>query len=69
MRPKVISPCLFGATDWIRTNDLRFTKPLQAVFRGSSASIFERLKAIDSEIESLQAECRALLAELQKRGG
>jgi hypothetical protein len=27
------------------------------------------LKAIDSEIESLQEERRALLAELQKRGG
>ena len=58
-----------GATDQSRTDDLRFTKPLQAASRGSSASIFDRLKSIDSEFESLQAERRALLEELRKRGG
>ena len=52
----------------IRTPGLRFTKPLLMVSRGSSASIFERLKAIDSEIETLQEERRALLGELQKGG-
>ena len=65
MRRKVISPCLFGATDWTRTNDLRFTKPLQAASQGSRASIFERLKLIDLEIETLRQERQSLIAQLE----
>jgi hypothetical protein len=38
---------------------------LQAVSLGSSASIFERLRAIDSEIETLRQERQALIAQLE----
>jgi len=31
--------------------------------------MFDRLRSIDAEIESLQADRRALLEELWKRGG
>jgi len=55
------------ATDQSRTDDLRFTKPLQAVSRGSSASIFHRLKSIDSAIETLHQERQTLIAELERR--
>jgi hypothetical protein len=53
------------ATDWSRTDDLRFTKPLQAVLRGSSASIFDRLRVIDSEIGRLRQERQVLVARLE----
>jgi hypothetical protein len=42
---------------------------LQAASQRTSASIFERLKAIDAEIETLQEERRALPEELRKSGG
>jgi len=44
---------------------LRFTKPLQAVSGGTIASIFERLKSIDSEIETLREERQSLIARLE----
>ena len=44
---------------------LRFTKPLQAASQRTSASIFERLKSIDSEIETLREERQSLTAQLE----
>jgi hypothetical protein len=38
---------------------------LEAVSRGSGASIFERLKLIDSAIEMLRQERQALIAQLE----
>ena len=49
----------------IRTPDLRFTKPAPTVSQRSSASIFDRLRSIDSAIETLREERQALLAELE----
>jgi len=46
-------------------NDPRFTKPLQAASQLTSASIFDRLKSIDSEIETLRQERQALIARLE----
>jgi len=38
---------------------------LQAVSQGSRASIFERLKLIDLEIETLRQERQSLIAQLE----
>jgi len=58
-------PAITRATDEIRTNDLRFTKPAPTVSQRSGAFIFERLKSIDSAIETLSQERRALVAQLE----
>ena len=60
-----LQPVILGATDQSRTDDLRFTKPLRADSRGNSAPIFDRLKSIDSEIETLHQERRSLTAQLE----
>lgn len=54
-----------GATAEIRTPGLRFTKPLQAASQCTGASVFARLKSIDSEIETLRQERQSLIARLE----
>ena len=44
---------------------LRFTKPLQAASRCAIASVFHRLRVIDSEIETLRKERQSLIARLE----
>jgi len=56
-RPNRAKRCCFAA--------LRFTKPLQAASQCTSASIFDRLKWIDSAIETLRQERQTLIAQLE----
>ena len=55
----------FVATAESRTDDLRFTKPLQAASQCTGASVFARLKSIDSEIETLRQERQSLIVRLE----